>query len=95
MGARRSFRFPVWMIVLMLTILVNVVVAIDKARALSVQLASGSESAPATWSVLPALLALAATLMAVSGVIGYGLLYALRKTGVQRLSDIHHASHRN
>jgi hypothetical protein len=83
------------MIVLMLTILVNVVIAIEKARDLSVLLASGGESGPPIWTVLPGLLLLAATFMAVAGVIGYGLLYALRKTGVQRLADIHHAPYRN
>lgn len=84
-AAMRPFRFPVWMIVLMMTILVNVVIAIDEAR----QLASGGASGRSIWAVLPALLVSAAVYMSFAGAVGYGLLYALRKTGTQRLANLH------
>jgi len=90
---RRSFRFPVWMIVLMLMILLNVMIAIDKTRTLSIQMAGG-ESVLSTWSVLPELLVLAVAFLAVAGVVGYGLLCALRKVEAQRLA-IRHPSNRN
>jgi hypothetical protein len=84
------------MIVLMLTILVDVVIAIEKTRALSIELASGGESGSTIWSILPGLLGFAAAFFSFAGIVGYGLLYALRKTGMQRLSNIHHhASDRN
>jgi hypothetical protein len=81
------------MIVLMLAILLNVVVAIDKTRTLSVQLAGG-EGVPLTWSILPGLLLLAAAFLSVAAVVGYGMLYVLRKTGMQRVVNIHRTSDR-
>jgi hypothetical protein len=90
-GYMRSFRFPVWMIVLMLMLLLSVIVAIDK----TLQVSTGSVNGGSTWLVLPGLIVFGVAFFGVVALIGYGLLYVLRKAGVQRLSDIQIPPHRN
>jgi len=84
----RSFRFPLWSIVLMLMILVNVVIAIEKVRMVSLQLASGSDSVPSGRWALPGLFLMVTAGMCGVALLAYGLLYLLRKTGAQRLSGV-------
>jgi hypothetical protein len=79
----RSFRFPRWTIVLMLLVLFNVFVAIEEARNVSVYMSTG-ESIPVNWLSLPRLLVMGATLACALGLIGYGVLLAMRKAGIQR-----------
>jgi len=81
----RSFRFPRWTIVLMLMILLGMVVAIEKGRSLSIELASGSSVHSVWW---PGFFLMALTLMAGAGGIGYGLLVVLGKAGIQRFTSI-------
>ena len=84
----RSFRFPLWAIVLMLTVLIWTVVAIEKVRMLSTQLSSGSNDVASAWWALPGLFMMAAAVLCSVGLAGYGLLHLLRRTGVQRLSSV-------
>jgi hypothetical protein len=86
----RSFRFPLWAIVLMLTSLIWTVVAIEKVRMLSVQLASaaGSNGVASAWWALPGLFMMVAVVLCCIGLAGYGLLHLLRRTGVQRISSV-------
>lgn len=86
-----EFRFPKITVTLMAVILAGVLMAIDKARAISAAVPPSSQyvgpihSAPLT--VLPALLIILAG-ACVAGVIGWGVLFALHRSGVQRLSDV-------
>jgi hypothetical protein len=83
----RSFRFPGWTIVLMTVVLFGVIVAIDEGRTLSVQLASGTGMPTAWWALAVRLMAVF-VLMFGAGLIGYGLIYALRQAGIQRFSSV-------
>jgi hypothetical protein len=67
----------------MLLVLFNVFVAIEEARNVSVYMSTG-ESIPVNWLSLPRLLVMGATLACALGLIGYGVLLAMRKAGIQR-----------
>lgn len=84
----RSFRFPLWAIVLMMTVLVVTITAIEAARTVSIQLALGDNDVPYHWWALPALFTLVTAAMCGAGWIGYGVLHLIRKTGVQRLTSV-------
>jgi hypothetical protein len=83
-----SFRFPLWSIALMLIVLVDVVIAIEKARRFSFQLASGSDTVHSGWWALPGVFLAVTVVMGGVGLLAYGLLHYLGKTGAQRLSDV-------
>ena len=83
-----GFRFPRSTVFLMLVILAGVVVAIDQAKDI-VQMKAGLPPGtmtvwdPMLWSVLFALLVVLACVAAV-----WGVLFALHRTGVDRLSNV-------
>ena len=81
---RREYRFPRWMIVLMLLILAQIVIAIDGARRVAVEDLGLMDNA---WRFFefPALILSA---MLVFGVIGYAILRMLGPSGADRLSNI-------
>jgi hypothetical protein len=83
----RSFRFPLWTIVLMVTVLVVTITAIEAARIVSIQLVSGN-AVHSGWWALVGLFALVTALMCGVSWIGYGVLHLLRRTGVQRFSSV-------
>ena len=81
---RREYRFPRWMIVLMLLILAQIVIAIDGARRVAVGDLGLKDNA---WRFFefPALILSA---MLVFGAIGYAILRMLGPSGADRLSNI-------
>ena len=88
---KSEFRFPKATVGLMMVILAAVMMAIEKARAISLSWphvnppAGPIQSVQAT-IVQPLLAVLVWAIMA--GAIGWGILYALRRTGVQQLSEM-------
>jgi hypothetical protein len=74
----RSFRFPVWMIALLLTVLVTVIVAIEKTRTLSAQL-SGGPDVPSGWWALPAIFGLVVVLTGGVALFALGVKRLLRR----------------
>ncbi|HXU18810.1 MAG TPA: hypothetical protein VN708_27130 [Terriglobales bacterium] len=83
-----GFRFPRSTVVLMCVILAGVVLAIDKAKTV-VQMKSGLPHATlAVWDAMfsSILLALLLVLAAVGTV--WGILFALHRTGMQRLDNV-------
>jgi len=81
---RSEYRFPRSAIFLMVVLLVAVVVAIESARSIS----AGEEThAISAWVILRVFM-FGAGLMCVTGAVGYVILSALRRTGVDRLADI-------
>jgi hypothetical protein len=67
------------MIGMMLTVLVCVVVAVEKTRVLSIQLSSAASDVPAGWGALPAVFVLTAILSGTVAIIALGLLKLLRR----------------
>jgi hypothetical protein len=88
---RSEFRFPKATVTLMAIILAGILMAIDKARAIqfvgpySIPHAGPIQSAQLT--VLPALLIILAG-ACIAGVIGWAILFAFHRSGMQRLSDV-------
>jgi hypothetical protein len=80
----RGFRFPRFAILLMLAIMFGVFVAIDKARDIQVQYSGSSDLA-----VLPGVFAMVFALMFVVGAAANVVMFALKRSGAQRLSDVH------
>jgi hypothetical protein len=90
---KSEFRFPKATVGLMLVILAVVMLAIEKAKAISASLPHANppmglmHSAPAT--IVQTLTLLVALIWAIAaGAVGWGILYALRRTGVQQLSEM-------
>lgn len=88
---RSEFRFPKATVGLMVAILAAVMFAIEKARAIS---ASIPHANPAVGPIHPTQGMVAQALLGTliwaigAGAIGWGILYALRRTGVQQLSEM-------
>lgn len=88
---KSEFRFPKATVGLMLVILAVVIWAIEKAKAIS---ASIPHANPPVGPIRPEQFAFGQTLLAVliwavvAGAIGWGVLYALRRSGVQQLSEM-------
>jgi hypothetical protein len=95
---RSEFRFPKATGWLMLVILAAVVMAIEKAKAIS---ASLPDTHPYVGPIQPAQFSVIATfaLVFVAGcviaAVGWAVLFALRRSGVQRLSELHPSGDRN
>lgn len=88
---KSEFRFPKATVGLMIVILAAVVFTIEKARAISLSIPHANPPVgpiqPTEVMVVQAFLA--ALVWAIgAGAIGWGILYALRRTGVQQLSEI-------
>ena len=83
---RPGFRFPRSTVFLMCVILAGVVLAIERAK--DIQIKYGGAESMAVWDPLPwsLLLALALALAAVAA--GWGILFALRRTGMHRLASV-------
>ena len=86
-----SFRFPRSAIFLMvatfLTILAAIGLATEMARTVQTEFA-GSNLPSMWWSKLPAMFVMVWLLFWGLGAIGYAILFALRRTGVHRFSNI-------
>ena len=88
---KSEFRFPKATVGLMMVILAAVIMAIEKARAISL---SWPHVNPPLGPFQSMGAAVARAMLGVlvwaimSGAIGWGILYALRRTGVQQLSEM-------
>ncbi len=88
---RTEFRFPKATPVLMTVILGAVVMAIEKARAIQLSVPPSHQQVPpiqsANFTVLPSF-ALLFVMGCVVGAIAWAVVYALRRSGVQRLEEL-------
>lgn len=88
---RSEFRFPKATVGLMMVILAAVMFTIEKARAISVSIPHANPPVgpihPTQDIIVQALLATLIWAIG-AGAIGWGILYALRRTGVQQLSQM-------
>lgn len=92
---RTEFRFPKATLTLMVVILAAVLLAIDKARSIQESIApSHTDVGPLhpaqTFMLLPPLMIVMAGALLV-GAIGWAILYSLRRSGAQRLSEMNTA----
>ena len=84
---RPEFRFPRSTLVLMCVILVGVVLAIDKAKAIVRTKEGLPPAVTAVWDSLPWLL-FAPLLVLAASALGWGILFALGRTGMHRLENL-------
>jgi len=88
---RSEFRFPKATVGLMLVILAAVMLAIEKARAISMSIPHANPPVgpihPTQAMIVQALLATLIWAIG-AGAIGWGILYALRRSGIQHLSEM-------
>jgi len=82
-----EFRFPRSTIFLMLVILAGVFLAIEKAKVVQMRYGSGLELM-AVWSVLPWSLIFVLALICVCVALGWGILFALHRSGMHRLANL-------
>ena len=88
---RSEFRFPKATVGLMLVILAAVMFAIEKAKAIS---ASVPHANPPVWHIHPSQITVLPVLLAAmisaigAGVLGWSILFALRRSGIQQLSEM-------
>jgi hypothetical protein len=93
---RSEFRFPKAAVALMALILIAVLMAIDKAKSIQ---ASVPYANPQVGPIRPEEFTLVPTLLIVlvgaciAGAIGWGVLFALRRSGIHRLAEVN-PSHR-
>src|SRR5215472_2086173 len=88
---RSEFRFPKATVGLMVAILAAVMFTIEKAKAISASIPHANPPVGPIHSVEPTIVQtfLATLVWAITaGAIGWGILYALRRTGVQTLSEM-------
>ena len=87
---RSEFRFPKATVTLMTIILAAVVMAIEKATAIQNSVPPSSQHVgpiqPAHFTFLPTLL-LILSFGCISGLLGWAILFALHRSGAQRLAD--------
>ena len=85
---RTEFRFPKTTAVLMTIILAGVVVAIKKGETISsLPCESSDRTAPPTHSVLLGGIFLTLAFFYAAGMIGWAILFAMRRSGVHRLAE--------
>jgi hypothetical protein len=90
-GMKSEYRFPKATVGLMMATLAGVMLAIEKARAIS---ASVPHVNPLVGPIKSVQATIVQTLLGVliwaimSGAIGWGILYAVRRTGAQQLSEM-------
>ena len=88
---KSEFRFPKATVTLMVIILAAVILTIEKAKAISASVPHTSSPVghiqPAQITMIPTLLVAMVTAIGVA-VIGWGILFALRRSGVQQLSEM-------
>jgi len=88
---RTEFRFPKSTAVLMMIILAGVVLAIDKGKAIQASLPAVNPSIgpiqPAQHTFLP-VIAMIFLFFYAAGLMGWAILFALRRSGTHRLAEI-------
>lgn len=88
---RPEFRFPRSTVFLMSIILAGVILAMQKANIIQLKYAAGAGS---IWPSLPWFLGLTLLFTCVIAMVRLGILFALGRAGVQRLSNIQPGSSR-
>ncbi len=83
---RPEFRFPRSTVFLMSVILAGVLLTIERAK--GIQLKYGSASDVAMWPGMAWAFAILLLMVAVTAVIVWGVLFALHRTGMQRLASL-------
>lgn len=94
LAMRSEFRFPKATVGLMIVILAAVMLAIEKAKAISASVPHASVPIGPIQSTQATIVQtmLGTLIWAITaGAIGWGILYALRRTGVQQLSEMNPA----
>ena len=92
---KSEFRFPKATVGLMIVILAAVMLTIEKARAISMSVPHANPPVGPIQSVQATIVEplLAVLIWAITaGAIGWGILYALRRTGAQQLSEMNPAT---
>ena len=93
---RSEFRFPKVTVTLMTIILAGVVLAIEKATAIHASVPDSYQHVgpiqPAHFTFLPTMLVIMGG-ACLAGAIGWAILFALHRSGVQRLAEFDPASH--
>jgi hypothetical protein len=88
---KSEFRFPKATVTLMVIILAAVIFTIEKAKAISASVPPTSSPVghiqPAQITMIPTLLVTMVTAIVIA-VIGWGILFALRRSGIQQLSEM-------
>lgn len=88
---KSEFRFPKATVGLMVVILAAIMFAIEKAKAISASVPHANPPVgpiqPAQMAILPSLLVPMIAALAV-GLIGWGILFALRRSGLHHLADM-------
>jgi hypothetical protein len=87
----RSFRFSRFAIFLMIACFFTILFAIGLATEMSrtVQMSyPGPNLSPMWWARLPGLFATLFLMLGTIGAIGYGIVFALRRSGMHRLSRL-------
>lgn len=88
---RPEFRFPKATVGLMMVILAAVLFTIEKAKAISASVPHANppvgQIQPAQMAIVPSLLVAMISALVV-GVIGWAILYALHRSGIQQLSEM-------
>jgi hypothetical protein len=82
---RQEFRFPRSTVFLMSIIFGGVILAMEKANTIQVKYADGSGS---IWPSLPWFLGFTLLFTCAAAMVGWGILFALGRTGVHRLANI-------
>ncbi len=92
---RSEFRFPKATVGLMLVILAAVMFTIEKAKAISASIPHGNPPVghihPSQVTILPMLLLTMISAVG-AGVISWAVLFALRRSGIQQLSEMNPSS---
>lgn len=81
-----QFRFPRSTVVLMWVILAGVLLTIEKAK--TIQVKYGPQEVMAVWNSLPWFVFLFPALACVAVAAAWGILFALRRTGMHRLANV-------
>jgi hypothetical protein len=96
LNMRSEFRFPKITVTLMTIILAGVVLAIEKATAIQASVPDSYQHVgpiqPAHFTFLPTMLVIMGG-ACLAGAIGWAILFALHRSGVQRLAEFDPASH--
>ena len=83
---RSDFRFPRSTVFLMLVILAGVILSIREAK--DIVTTYGGQRGISVWSAWPGFTAMLFATVAAAAVIGWALLFALKRSGMHRLSNV-------
>ena len=85
---RPEFRFPRSAILLMSVLFGTILFAVEKMRTIAVQHSVDPGAVPNWLFLFSRVFVMGAVFTCVTGLIGYGILFVLRRSGMHRFSDI-------